>query len=379
MADSARTAVVGVSTRPICGVRDHALLLAEALARENVACSMHWLSSDERSLARSRAEIRTWTRALATELDGAHLDAILLHYSIFAYSYRGVPLFVHPTVAALRATGAPVIAIMHEIAFPWRRGGLKGNMWAATQRAALVEVMRTSSAVIVTADFRAEWLSSRPWLPSRPVAVAPVFSNLPPSAAEPPPDRLVPVLGLFGYTLDPATVSLVIDAVCRLNQRGVRLQLMLLGAPGRSSPVARMWTKVAESRAVAQQLSFSGTLSAQELSDALASADLLLYADRSGPASRKGTLAASLASGRPVIALEGRRGWQQLLDSEAALVVPRTPDALVAAVETLLVDRSARDALGARGGAFAEHAIGVARTAEVVRVLVDDMLGERRS
>jgi len=250
-------------------------------------------------------------------------------------------------------------------------------MWAATQRAALVEVMRTSSAVIVTADFRAEWLSSRPWLPSRPIAVAPVFSNLPPSAAEPPPDRVVPVLGLFGYTLDPPTVSLVIDAVCRLKQRGVRLQLMLLGAPGSSSSVARIWTEAAASRGVAQALSFSGTLSAQELSDALAGADILLYADRSGPASRKGTLAASLASGRPVIALEGRRGWQQLLDSDAALVVGRTPDALVGAVEALLVDRSARDALGARGGAFAEQAIGVARTAEVVRVLVDGIVRER--
>ena len=36
-------AVVGVSQAATCGVRDHAMLLAEALTEEGVSCSMHWL------------------------------------------------------------------------------------------------------------------------------------------------------------------------------------------------------------------------------------------------------------------------------------------------------------------------------------------------
>src|ERR1035438_278551 len=106
-----------------------------------------------------------------------------------------------------------------------------------------------------------------------------------------------------------------------------------------------MWAAMAQSRAIADSLSFSGTLSAQELSDALAGSDVLLYVDPMGPASRKGTLAGSLASGRPLVALEGRRRWQQLIDSDAARVIPRTSAALVEAIQTLLADSEARQAL----------------------------------
>jgi glycosyltransferase involved in cell wall biosynthesis len=375
-AESTRTAVVGVSTRPICGVRDHAFLLAEELGAENVPCSLHWLSSRAQSLASTRAQMRAWTRALAAELDSAQPDAILLHYSVFAYSYRGMPLFVYPTVATLRRTGIPMITIMHEIAYPWRKGGLKGNVWAATHRAALVEVVRASAAVIVTADFRGEWLSSRPWLPTRPVALAPVFSNLPPPAGAPRRAGAMPVVGLFGYSFEPTTVALVLDAVRRLRDRGVQLRLALLGAPGESSPAGELWKRSAATREVAQALCFSGTLAAQELSDALAASDIVLYADPAGLASRKGTLAGALACGRPVIALEGRRRWSELVDAEAAHVVARNAAALADALQALLADERAREALGARGRAFAEQAMGVARTAAVVRGFLEEIAAQ---
>ncbi len=99
---------------------------------------------------------------------------------------------------------------------------------------------------------------------------------------------------------------------------------------------------------------FSDTLPAQDLSDALAACDLLLFADTAGPSSRKGTLAASLASGRPVLAIDGPRRWLELVWAEAASVVEPTAPALADAMEELLGDRAAREALGARGRAFAE-------------------------
>jgi glycosyltransferase involved in cell wall biosynthesis len=370
----ARLAVVGISTRRVCGVRDHALLLADALGRDDVSCTLHWLSSAGGSLSVSRARLRTWTSELAVERDRSLPKAILFHYSVFAYSHRGLPLFVHPTLVALRRTHIPVVTVLHELVYPWLRGGLRGSAWAVSQRAALVEVMRASSAVLVTADFRAEWLASRPWLPRRPVAVAPVFSNLPRSTHAPPATRAVPVVGLFGYSLDPPTIALVADALRALADRDVRVRLELLGAPGRPSAVADAWLQAAGSRGVADALSFSGTLPAQELSDALAVCDVLLYADAMGPASRKGTLAASLASGRPLVALEGRRRWVEFLESDVACVVARTARALAEALGALLGDERAREELGARGRAFAERTMGVARTAEVVRGLLGDVL-----
>jgi hypothetical protein len=369
-----RVAVVGVSIQPIDGVRDHALVLSEALRAENVCCSHHWLLMGAPGRAR-RASLLAWTRGLSTEVHESGAQALLFHYSAFSYYDRGLPLLVHPMVTALRGCQLPLITIMHEFVYPWRSGGVKGIVWALADRAALRELVAASSAVIATTESRLGWLRSRWWLPAPAAALAPTFSNLPAPTVSPPADRAVPVVGLFGYyAVDAGTISLVLDALCRLLRRGVEWRLMLLGSPERSPAVGEIWSRAAGAHGLTHMLSITGTLPAQELSNALARCDLLLYANLIGPISSKGTLAASLASGRPVIALEGQHRWQELLDADAARVVPRRADALADAVEELLRDAYARSALGARGRSFAQATIGVARTAAAVIGLLEPML-----
>jgi glycosyltransferase involved in cell wall biosynthesis len=366
---------MGMSVGPTCGARDHALLLAEGLSREEVSCSLHWFERREESVRGGGAEIRAWVRALTGEFARERPDAILLHYSVFAYSFRGLPLFVAPTLATLRRSGIPVVTVLHEFVYPWWHGGLRGKVWALTQRALLIDVMRSSSAVLLTTDFRARWLASRRWLPRRPAAFAPVFSNLPSPLVGPPAQRAQPVLGLFGYSYQGAALSLVLDALALLAKRGVAPRLVLLGAPGRASAVARTWLREARAREIGHLLELSDTLPAQALSNALAACDLLLFADAAGPSSRKGTLAASLASGRPVLAIDGPRRWLELVWAEAASVVEPKAPALADAIQELLGDGAARKALGARGRAFAEERMGVARTVEAVRGLLDGVVG----
>lgn len=376
-ATALRTAIVGVSVNPTCGVRAHGALLAEALGRGGVSCSVHWLGRSEHSILAARSQIRGWARGVATELQVSQPDAILLQYSIFDFSYRGLPLFVRPTLAALHRAGIPLITVLHELAYPWMYGGWRGNVWAFTQRAALIDTVRASAAVIVTADFRAQWLTSRRWLPQRPVAVAPVFSNLPAPGRRSPEDRQHPVIGLFGYSYESAAVSLVLDAIRLLHDRGMHAQLMLLGAPGRSSSSGETWLQAARARGVGESLSFSGVLASQALSDELAACDVLLFADTAGPSSRKGSLAGSLASGRPVVAIDGRRRWSELANSDAIRVTPPTAHELADATHALLLDEEEREALGARGRAFAETSMGVTRTANAVRTLLEDILAGR--
>ncbi len=373
-----KLAVVGASLGETCGVRDHATLLADALAGEGVSCSLHWLAREAPTLRAGRAQDRAWTRALAADLERSQPDAILLHYSVFAYSYRGVPLFVRPMLAALRAARVPLVAFGHELAFPWRRGGWRGAAWALTQRVLLVDLLCASSAMVLTADFRVRWLTSRRWLPRRPVALAPVFSNLPPPASA----RALAgaarcergLVGLFGYSYDSRAIALVLDALAQLGDRGLRVRLALLGAPGRPSPVADAWLAAARSRGIEHTLSCSGVLPAQVLSDALAGCEVLLFADTPGPTSRKTTLAASLASGRPLVVLDGPHCWPELRASGAARVVERTPRALAVALGALLADEPARAALGARGRAFAERRMTVASTTAVVSALLGGVL-----
>jgi hypothetical protein len=369
---SRRLVVIGMSTGDTCGVRDHATLLAEALQGENVRCSLQWLNRREPSFAGARSEISAWARGLADELSGDPPDAVLVHYSVFAHSHRGFPVFVAPMVSAVRRSGVPMITFLHELAFRQRgRTGLTGAAWSLSQRAALFGVMRASAAAVVTVDERVDWLGSRVWLPRRPLAVAPVFSTLPAPTGALRGDHDAPLVGLFGYaSCRAATVSLVLDALALLAQRGVAVRLMLLGAPGPDSDVAAMWQSAARSRALASALCLSGIVSSQELSDQLAGCDLLLFADRPGPTSRKTTLAGSLASGTAVVAIDGPASWRQLVEAEAAELAQPNPGAVAGAIERLLREHDLREALGARGRAFAEQSMGVALSAAVVAGLL---------
>ena len=369
-----RIAVVGVSTGETCGVHDHATLLAEALEDESVSCEVHWLWRRQRSLRAARSEIHAWARALGELLERDQPDAILLHYSVFSYSYRGVPLLVGPTLAALRRSRAPLIIVLHEYAYPWGRGGWRGALWALTQRAALIELVHASTAVMATTDQRAQGISSRVWLPRRPVRVARVFSNLPPATIDRSDQLLSPVVGLFGYAAEGAAMSLTLDAIGQLQNRGQPVRLALLGAPGRSSSAGERWLQAAQARRLQHFLSFSGTLAPQELSNALGECDGLVFVETIGPTSRKTTLAASLASGRPVIAIDGPDRWPELVRAQATHLVPPTSHALADAIQTVLGDASLRAALGARGRAFAEREMSAARTARSVSALLGEVL-----
>lgn len=369
-----RAAVVGVSESQTCGMRDHAVLLSSALGGENIVCSLNWLYRDDHSIKGSSSQFRVWSSALAVELDRSQPAAVILHYSVFSYSYRGFPLFVRPVFSALRGAGIPVVTVLHELAYPWRLGGIHGKAWALTQRALLVTVMRNSAAVLVTAPARAQWLQTRAWLPRRPIAFAPVFSNLPPPTVRFGDDREGYVIGLFGYAYEGAAASLVLDALRTLRERGLDVHLRLLGAPGRNSRAAAAWLEGARDRKIERTLSFSDVLPAGELSNALASCDVLLHPELAGPTSRKGTLAASLASGRAVVALDGPHGWSELTQSEAVCVAQPTASALADAIAELLNDERRRGELGARGGAFSRQAMGVERTAQAVAGLLDRVI-----
>jgi hypothetical protein len=370
---SLRVAVVGASLQRACGVRDHAGLLAQALAAEEISCSWHWLTRRSSCARASAAEVRAWTGTLATELDGERPDAVLLHYSVFSLSHRGLPVFVPGVLAALGARRRPLLAFLHELVFPWGRDGARGAAWAASQRVAIAALMQQASAAIVSTDLRARWLSSRVWLASRPLAVAPVFSNLPPPQAVSRETRAEPRIGLFGFAA--GSIDTVLDAMAELAGRGVPVRLVLFGAAGERSAAGLAWSAAARARGLAERVGFAGELPAQELSDALAACEVLIFIDGPGPTSRKGTLAASLASGAPVLALDGPQTWQELRSSGAAMLVAPSSAGLAAGLAELLEDPQARRSLGERGLAFAHEQMSVQRSSRVVAGVLRELTG----
>jgi glycosyltransferase involved in cell wall biosynthesis len=174
-------------------------------------------------------------------------------------------------------------------------------------------------------------------------------------------------------------VALVLDALRSVRADGIDASLTLLGSPGPASASGRAWQSAAAERGVSQALSFSGTLEPQALSDALAAKELLLFIDAAGPSGRKGTLAGALASGTPVLAIDGPRAWPDLVAERAVEVAAPVPDALAGAIAGLLGDRPRREELGARGRAFYDRRMAIARSVEAVHELLGVVLAGRAS
>jgi glycosyltransferase involved in cell wall biosynthesis len=151
------------------------------------------------------------------------------------------------------------------------------------------------------------------------------------------------------------------------------VRVELLGAPGRSSAAGELWLAAARGAGLTHEPRFTGTVAPQQLSDALAACDALLFVDPLGPNSRKTTLAASLASGRPVVAVDGSRRWRELADAEAAEIVEPNAQALATAVGGLLESEPRRETLAARGRAFAEQSMSTARAARTIGGLLRDV------
>ena len=67
---------------------------AGASSRGDSLLELHWLRRRESSLAGARREVRGWLAGLSRRLAEERPEFVILHYSVFAFAYRGVPLFV---------------------------------------------------------------------------------------------------------------------------------------------------------------------------------------------------------------------------------------------------------------------------------------------
>ena len=335
-----RLLVVGASTRGVCGVRDCASVLAPALERAGASVQTAWWNRD------AGGTRRNWLDRARILGDG--VDAVVWHYSVFAYGSRGVPWDVPLIAEALRRVPGPLVVFAHELVYPWGRRGARGGAQAAAQHLVLPVVVRAAAVVVVTTEERQRWVASQRWLPRRPVRFAPVPSNVAPTAGGAPANGTFRV-GVFGFTSDGLAADSVARAVASVE---IPARLELVGAPGPDSPQADTW-RAAGARAGVRDLSFTGVLPAAELAHAVASLDVVVFPDPAGPTSRRGTLAAALAHARPVLAIDGPQTWRRAVDEGAVVVSPEA--GLGHELRRLAGDDDARAEQGRRGREFYER------------------------
>jgi glycosyltransferase involved in cell wall biosynthesis len=341
---------LGISRTGPCGVRDYARVVGRALEDAGAPVDTEWLDLEPgwgpRQLRRCTAR---WLDDVERRLDGRRYDWLAWHYSVFSYGHAGIPLVARPTARRLAATGVPVVGVLHELAYPFHRSGARGLAFALTQRVALRSVVRSLRAAIVTTDARADWLEGARWLPRRPTIALPVCANVA-GGRRPEQRRARPVVGIVGfasesYLVDPVVAAIAVAAA----------DLLLIGAPGPESAQAERWREASRFAGVADRVSFTGVLDAERYADAIASVDAVVFPDEDGPSSRKGTLAAALAAGRPVVAFDGPDAWRLAVDEDAVALIAPDAGALARALAGLLRDDELRRAQGGRAAVFYER------------------------
>ena len=183
------------------------------------------------------------------------------------------------------------------------------------------------------------------------------------------------LVGYFGFLNRSKGVPTLVRAVASLAAAGRSVRLALIGAEvGASDP-----TDLAESRVVHALraglgleglVTITGYLPSTEISAALLACDLVALPYRDGASSRRGTLMAALAHGRPIVSTLGRLSLSdgRWLDDPPSprdeplplhdgvhllLVPPDDPEALTLAIGRLADDPALRARLAANAGALA--------------------------
>jgi glycosyltransferase involved in cell wall biosynthesis len=283
-------------------------------------------------------------------------DVMHLQFVPHGFHPRGLPtaLCLLPLLVRLASPARPVVTF-HELFISWE-GGLAQRALGLLQRLQALLLAAPSCAVVVTLEGRAAWLGRR--LPHRRSAifVVPVGSNVPVvplSASERcalrrqlfGSDRVF-VLGIFSPQHPAVDLEGVVAALSELPHE---VRLLVIGrVPAERCRAVR---QRAAALGVSRRICWTGSLSAEAVSQALQAVDVYVHAHPSGPSPRSTALAAALAHGLPVVAYAGTEDQSGRYQNGKNLVLVRAgqPCALAAAVERLWRDEALRQELVAGG------------------------------
>jgi glycosyltransferase involved in cell wall biosynthesis len=341
----------GSVSRGPCGVRDFGSRLAEHLRLSGEQTRELWFETDARRFGPS---LRTAGALLRASLRTPRGSEAIWHYSVYAYSFRGIPMPGVLCGILLRLRSVRVVAILHEMALHWDVSR-RQKVHSLAHRLALPLVLAGSDRVVVTTESRRDWLISRYKVKPTRVYVLPVFSNFP----VPPPgsrDSRIrtsrfharKVITVLGWAVAEGLEDLLFSAMATPKLGSVDLMLEMIGAPGPGSVAAERWMAAARREGQENRLRFTGVLRPHEFSARLRRADLVVLLFGDGPSSRHTLLAAALGNGCVTVSLDGADVWEVLRGYGAVEIVPRQAQSLGLAVVALLDDWQRRSELSSR-------------------------------
>ena len=173
-----------------------------------------------------------------------------------------------------------------------------------------------------------------------------------------------PLVGHFG-TFGKLTADMLKCVLPRLLARRSELSALLIGRGGNAfvAELSREFPNLAE------RISATGGLEPGAVSAHLQACDVFLQLYPDGASSRRGSLMAGLAHGKPIVTNRDRHTESIWLESGAVRLVENETDAQVQAVEALLEDAAARDQLGATASALYDRRFDLRHTVTALRAV----------
>jgi|SRR5262249_49196880 len=332
-------ALLGRKDEPTDAVEEYCHYLAEALQSRAIQLEIH----------RVPWEILGWPDALQTlQLQAASWRDtwVLLQYTALAWSRRGFPQKVLLVLKILKAAGARVGMVFHDVE-PYLGGRLIDSIRRLSQ-------VRTMRRMLVLADLAVFTVPTEKlsWLPAvrAQAAFVPVGPNLPiPPAPQAHSQDVVPTIGVFSITGGDSgarETKVILSAVGHTVRKFGRLRLSIFG---RHAELRE--TELREGlRDLPVELSVEGVVEPAQVVQKLSVCDVLLFV-RGSISSRRSSAIAGIACGLPVIAYPGSETAPPITDAGVVLVSPDHPYELYAALVRVLSDEAYRRELGARSRA----------------------------
>lgn len=240
---------------------------------------------------------------------------VLLQYNPFRYGRWGfAPGLVRDVLRLRRRRRIPLAIMVHEAWFPmtdWRSTLI--GLW---QRAQLRLLLRLADGVMTSTEALAREVGHD-------AVHVPVATNITPAvlSSQEARDRLGLdgglAVALFGRAHPSRALRDAEAAIARLAEAHGTQQLTILNL-GADAPGLRVPSGV--------EVLSPGRLAADELSLHLLASDIVLLPFTDGVSTRRGTLMAALAHGRPVLGQRGRNTDAVLAENREALVLTPTGD-----------------------------------------------------
>src|SRR2546421_1706129 len=332
-------ALLGRPDAPTDAVEEYCRYLGEALLPEDF----------ELIIDRVDWNATGWGRALnalrrrGEEWRGAW---VLVQYTALAWSARGFPMHFPRVLKSLKATGARVGVVFHDME-PY--GGTR--VVDGLRRRVQLHVMRKSLRLSDTAVFtvpmeRVSWIKQEPGNGR----FIPVGANLPTSSEASSGKGIstdgklsVAVFGITGGEAGQGEIENIVEAVRFAASRVGNLRLIVFGRNAQSAE-AELTNRFRDSPV---ELNVLGVLPGEDVVRSLSASDVLLFVR--GPIStRRGSAIAGIACGLPVIAFEGSETAAPITEAGLAFFSPQKKGDLGNVLLRVLADEHYRTSLAQR-------------------------------